>query len=134
MSCFFSTFTFTLQFIYLSIRFQLKSATMGAQDNTQQFTMSATQVESKGAQLMSLPPELHLQISQYLTFPDALSLKQSNKYFQSMVYTGIRLKIEWLIERRRLHLECPNNVKCDLGSDLKFCRGSVPYVFDVFVV
>ena len=100
---------------------------MGAQDKTQQKTMGATEIDSEGSvQLMSLPPELLLQISQYLTFPDALSLKHSNKYFQSTVYTGIKLKIEWLIERRRLHLECPNNVKCDLGSDLKFCRGSVP--------
>jgi hypothetical protein len=37
----------------------------------------------------------------------------------------VHLKIEWLIERRRLHLDCPNDQKCELGSDLRFCRGSV---------
>lgn len=75
---------------------------------------------------MSLPTELHLTIAQYLTYPDALSLKQTNTHFRSLVRTGIELKVEWLMERRRLHLECPNSHKCDLGSDLRFCRGSVP--------
>ncbi|KAI0831029.1 hypothetical protein F5Y06DRAFT_281759 [Hypoxylon sp. FL0890] len=73
----------------------------------------------------SLPPELHLLISQQLTYPDALSLKHTNRYFYYLVDTGLQLKVDWLIERRSLHLECPNNHRCDLGSDLKFCRGSV---------
>ncbi|OTA95358.1 hypothetical protein M434DRAFT_393932 [Hypoxylon sp. CO27-5] len=73
----------------------------------------------------TLPPELHLLISQQLTYPDALSLKHTNRYFYHLVDTGLQLKVDWLIERRSLHLECPNNHRCDLGSDLKFCRGSV---------
>ncbi|KAI1410357.1 hypothetical protein F5Y13DRAFT_168266 [Hypoxylon sp. FL1857] len=73
----------------------------------------------------SLPPELHLLISQQLTYPDALSLKHTNRYLYHLVDTGLQLKVDWLIERRSLHLECPNNHRCDLGSDLKFCRGSV---------
>lgn len=73
----------------------------------------------------TLPPELHLLISQQLTYPDALSLKHTNRYFYYLVDTGLQLKVDWLIERRSLHLECPNNHRCDLGSDLKFCRGSV---------
>ncbi|KAI1134446.1 hypothetical protein F5Y05DRAFT_398849 [Hypoxylon sp. FL0543] len=73
----------------------------------------------------SLPTELHLLISEQLTYPDALSLKHTNRYFYHLVDTGLQLKVDWLIERRSLHLECPNNHHCELGSDLKFCRGSV---------
>ena len=73
----------------------------------------------------SLPPEIHLVISRQLIYPDALSLKHTNRYFYYMVDTGVGLKVEWLMQRRQLHLDCPNNKKCDLGSDLRFCRGSV---------
>ncbi|KAI1455924.1 hypothetical protein F4805DRAFT_433962 [Annulohypoxylon moriforme] len=72
-----------------------------------------------------LPPEIHLMISQQLSYPDALSLKHTSSYFYCLVDTGLELKVDWLIERRSLHLECPNDRQCDLGSDLKFCRGSV---------
>jgi len=78
---------------------------------------------------MSLPTELHLQICSYLTYPDALSLKHTNRHFYGFVYTGVKLKIEWLIERRSLHLDCPHDKGCELGSDRRFCRGSVRYVF-----
>ncbi|KAK5654504.1 hypothetical protein OQA88_7133 [Cercophora sp. LCS_1] len=73
----------------------------------------------------TLPPEIHELISKQLIYPDALSLKHTNRYFYNLVDTGVKLKINWLVERRRLHLECPNDRRCDLGSDLKFCRGSV---------
>lgn len=76
--------------------------------------------------LSSLPPEIHLGVADCLIYPDALSLKHTNRHFYSIVDTGIELKIDWLVERRRLHLECPNDRRCDLGSDLRFCRGSVP--------
>ncbi|TVY87159.1 hypothetical protein LAWI1_G006248, partial [Lachnellula willkommii] len=75
--------------------------------------------------LSTLPPELHLLVSSHLTYPDALSLKHTNRHFYALVYTGVNLKIEWLIERRRLHLDCPHDKKCELGSDMRFCRGSV---------
>jgi hypothetical protein len=81
-----------------------------------------------GPTLMTLPPELHLLIAQYLIYPDALSLKHTNRHFYQLVDTGVRLKVEWLMERRLLHLECPSDSRCDLGSDLRFCRGSVKYV------
>ena len=80
-----------------------------------------------GPTFLDLPPELHLMITQYLIYPDALSLKHTSRYFHSLVYTGVRLKVDWLIQRRSLHLECPSQ-RCDLNSDLKFCRGSVAYV------
>ncbi|CAM1511758.1 Fc.00g092710.m01.CDS01 [Cosmosporella sp. VM-42] len=76
--------------------------------------------------LLSLPTEIHYAISKLLIYPDALSLKHTNAHFYSLVDTGVRLKVEWLMERRMLHLECPNDRRCDLGSDLRFCRGSVP--------
>ncbi|KAI0158586.1 hypothetical protein BJ166DRAFT_592820 [Pestalotiopsis sp. NC0098] len=75
--------------------------------------------------LSNLPAEIHLLISKQLIYPDALSLKHTSRYFHSLVDTGIELKVTWLMERRSLHLECPNDRRCDLGSDLKFCRGSV---------
>jgi hypothetical protein len=64
-----------------------------------------------------------------LIYPDALSLKHTNRHFYSCVYTGVNLKIEWLIERRRLDLERPYDKGCELGSDMRFCRGSVRYVY-----
>ncbi|KAK8105590.1 uncharacterized protein PG998_003934 [Apiospora kogelbergensis] len=78
------------------------------------------------ASLATLPPEVHHLIAQQLIYPDALSLKHTCRYFYELVNTGVRLKVEWLVQRRMLHLECPNDKRCDLGSDLKFCRGSVP--------
>lgn len=73
----------------------------------------------------SLPTELHSLVAQHLSYPDALSLKQTSRHFRALVRTGAALKVEWLLERRRLHLDCPNSRSCDLGSDLRFCRGSV---------
>ncbi|KAK4044098.1 hypothetical protein C8A01DRAFT_31696 [Parachaetomium inaequale] len=73
----------------------------------------------------SLPPEIHLLVTEHLIYPDALSLKHTNRYFYQLVDTGVELKVEWLMERRLLHLECPSDQRCDLGSDLRFCRGSV---------
>ncbi|TQV91444.1 hypothetical protein IF1G_09943 [Cordyceps javanica] len=75
---------------------------------------------------MALPTELQLAVSEHLAYPDALSLKQTNTHLRSLVRADLTLKVEWLLERRRLHLECPNSHSCDLGSDLRFCRGSVP--------
>jgi hypothetical protein len=80
---------------------------------------------SSQSPLMRLPPELHLAIIAHLPYPDALSLKHSSRYFYAIFYTGINLKIEWLISRRQLHLECPNEGSCLLNSDRNFCRGSV---------
>ncbi|KAG4436785.1 hypothetical protein IFR05_007719 [Cadophora sp. M221] len=80
---------------------------------------------SPKATFSTLPTELHLQIASYLTYPDALSLKHTDRHLYGIVYTGVNLKVEWLIERRTLHLDCPHDKKCELGSDMRFCRGSV---------
>ncbi|PQE28924.1 F-box domain-containing protein [Rutstroemia sp. NJR-2017a BBW] len=76
-------------------------------------------------QILDLPPEIHLLITSHLIYPDALSLKHTSRYFNSIVDIDDDLQIEWLIERRRLHLDCPSDSNCKLGSDLRFCRGSV---------
>jgi hypothetical protein len=75
-----------------------------------------------------LPTEIHLLISKELTYPDALSLKHTSRYFYNLVDTGVRLKVAWLMERRMNHLTCPNDRKCNLRTDLEFCRGSVTLV------
>ncbi|KAL1879850.1 hypothetical protein Daus18300_001689 [Diaporthe australafricana] len=77
------------------------------------------------ATFMHLPAEIHLMISKELTYPDALSLKHTSRYLYGLVDTGVRLKVAWLMERRMLHLDCPNDRKCNLRTDLEFCRGSV---------
>ncbi|KAI1334426.1 hypothetical protein F5Y15DRAFT_401424 [Xylariaceae sp. FL0016] len=82
------------------------------------------QQEVTGVTLTDLPPELHLLISRQLIYPDALSLKHTSRHFYSLVDTGVRLKVAWLMERRSLHLDCPRDC-CDLRSDLRFFRGSV---------
>lgn len=98
-------------------------------------TQSSTVLSSTPKiQLMDLPTELHLQISQYLTYPDALSLKHTNRHFYGFVYTGINLKVEWLLKRRGLHLDCPHDRACELGSDTRFCRGSVRFVHPLFIL
>lgn len=78
--------------------------------------------------LMQLPTEIHLLISKELIYPDALSLKHTNRYFYNLVDTGVRLKVAWLMERRMLHLDCPSERRCNLRTDLEFCRGSVTSV------
>lgn len=77
---------------------------------------------------MDLPTEIHVLISKELIYPDALSLKHTSRYFYNWVDTGVRLKVAWLVERRELHLDCPNDRKCNLRTDLEFCRGSVTSV------
>jgi hypothetical protein len=82
--------------------------------------------------LITLPPEIHLLIARHLIYPDALALRHTNRHFYQLVDTGVKLKVEWLMERRLLHLECPSDQRCDLGSDLRFCRGSVKSVRFLF--
>lgn len=108
-------------------------ATMKSQLEKQDLESSSSSesiaaMDRKEVSLMDLPAELHLLVASHLTYPDALSLKHTNQHFYNLTYTGVNLKIEWLIERRRLHLDCPHDKGCELGSDMRFCRGSVRYV------
>lgn len=74
---------------------------------------------------MDLPTEIQILISKELIYPDALSLKHTSPHLYSLVDTGVRLKVAWLVSRRELHLDCPNDRKCILNTDLQFFRGSV---------
>ncbi|KAM0325899.1 hypothetical protein ACHAQA_007202 [Verticillium albo-atrum] len=79
--------------------------------------------------LPTLPPELQSLITVHLSYPDALSLKHTNRHFFKTTDTGVRLKIAWLLERRALRLECPSCGRgCDLASDVGFCRGGGGHV------
>ncbi|KAM0195291.1 hypothetical protein ACHAPI_006596 [Fusarium lateritium] len=62
-----------------------------AEKDTGQLTTSLPQ-----RTFMSLPTEIHLAVSKFLIYPDALSLKHTNAHFYSLVDTGIKLKVEWL--------------------------------------
>ncbi|PYH92675.1 hypothetical protein BO71DRAFT_451269 [Aspergillus ellipticus CBS 707.79] len=70
---------------------------------------------------MDLPTELHLHISTFLTYPDALALKHTCRHFYSLVYTGVHLKVDWFVERFERKLECPME-KCSFRTDEAFCN------------
>ncbi|EGO59347.1 hypothetical protein NEUTE1DRAFT_79349 [Neurospora tetrasperma FGSC 2508] len=47
---------------------------------------------------MELPAEIHLLITEQLIYPDALSMKHVNRYLYNLVDTGVRKKVEWLVQ------------------------------------
>ncbi|KAL2823364.1 hypothetical protein BDW59DRAFT_148781 [Aspergillus cavernicola] len=79
--------------------------------------------------LMELPTELHLHISSYLTYPDALALKHTCRHFYSFVYTGVHLKVDWLVERFERKLECPME-KCSFRTDEAFCNQRIRRIME----
>ncbi|KAJ5774808.1 hypothetical protein N7457_009704 [Penicillium paradoxum] len=79
--------------------------------------------------LVTLPSELHIQLSSYLCYPDALALKHSSRQFYYLVYTGVRLKVDWLVERFERRLECPME-KCSFITDESFCNGRVRRIME----
>lgn len=79
--------------------------------------------------LMTLPSELHIQISTCLSYPDALALKHCSRHFYSIVYTGVHLKVDWLLERFERKLECPME-KCSFRTDESFCNERVRRIME----
>ncbi|KAL2003148.1 hypothetical protein VTN02DRAFT_4843 [Thermoascus thermophilus] len=79
--------------------------------------------------LMGLPTELHLYIASYLPYPDALALKHSCRHFYSLVYTGVHLKVDWLVERFELKLECPME-RCSFRTDESFCNWRIRRIME----
>ncbi|PLB48391.1 hypothetical protein P170DRAFT_211498 [Aspergillus steynii IBT 23096] len=79
--------------------------------------------------LTGLPTELHMQISSYLSYPDALALKHTSQHFYSLVYTGVHLKVDWLVERFERKLECPME-KCSFRTDESFCNWRIRRIMD----
>lgn len=78
---------------------------------------------------MGLPTELHLHIASYLPYPDALALKHTCRHFYSIVYTGVHLKVDWLVERFELKLECPME-KCSFRTDESFCNWRIRRIME----
>ncbi|KAE8354961.1 hypothetical protein BDV28DRAFT_146557 [Aspergillus coremiiformis] len=79
--------------------------------------------------LMNLPTELHLHISSYLPYPDALALKHTSPHFYSAVYTGVHLKVDWLVERFERKLDCPME-KCSFRTDEAFCNPRIRRIME----
>ncbi|EED22301.1 F-box domain protein [Talaromyces stipitatus ATCC 10500] len=80
--------------------------------------------------LMNLPTELHIHIASYLDYPDALALKHTNRHFYAIVYTGVYLKVSWLLSRFEHKLECPRNEDCSLRTDASFCNKTVRKIME----
>lgn len=79
--------------------------------------------------LLGLPSEIHMHIASFLSYPDALALKHSCRHFYSMVYTGVHLKVDWLVERFERKLECPME-KCSFRTDEAFCNGRIRRIME----
>ncbi|CAI7678970.1 unnamed protein product [Penicillium pancosmium] len=79
--------------------------------------------------LMDLPTELHIQVAGHLSYPDALALKHSCRHFYSIVYTGVHLKVDWLVERFERKLECPME-KCSFRTDEAFCNWRIRRIME----
>lgn len=79
--------------------------------------------------LMDLPSELHILISSYLPYPDALALRHTCRHFHSFVYTGVHLKVDWLVERFERKLECPME-KCSFRTDESFCNRRIRRIME----
>lgn len=78
---------------------------------------------------MGLPTELHLHISTYLPYPDALALKHTSRHFYYVVYTGVHLKVDWLVDRFEHKLECPLE-KCSFRTDEAFCNPRIRRIME----
>ncbi|KAJ5753083.1 hypothetical protein N7520_010000 [Penicillium odoratum] len=89
----------------------------------------STQSTPTGVLLLDLPSEIHMQITSFLSYPDALALKHTSRYFYDMVYTGVHLKVEWLVERFERKLECPME-KCSFRTDESFCNERVRQIME----
>ncbi|RAL12931.1 uncharacterized protein BO97DRAFT_389387 [Aspergillus homomorphus CBS 101889] len=96
---------------------------------TQPSNIVSAPPDTEPLNLKNLPTELHLQIASYLPYPDALALKHTNRHFYSLVYTGVHLKVDWLVERFERKLECPME-KCSFRTDEAFCNVRVRRIME----
>lgn len=101
-----------------------------AQPNNIRFEKDAnSHTKRPSKSLMDLPTELHIHISSFLSYPDALALKHTSRHFYSLVYTGVELKIDWLVERFERKLECPME-KCSFRTDASFCNWRIKRIME----
>ena len=87
-------------------------------------TPLALDASSTDSLLLSLPPEILLDIIPRLPYPDALALKHTHPIFYSLVDTSVRLKVAWLLDRKVRGLPTPEK-KCSFRSDSEFCSGGL---------
>jgi hypothetical protein len=90
---------------------------------------SDTSLHDDSVPFISLPTEIHLEIVSYLPYPDALALKHTNRYFYSIIKTGVALKVDWVIERSTRRLQVPGK-SCSFRTDETFCRGEVRSIME----
>ena len=70
-----------------------------------------------------------MEIASFLPYPDALALKHTCRHFYTMVYTGVHLKVDWLVERFERKLECPME-KCSFRTDEAFCNWRIRRIME----
>lgn len=92
-------------------------------------TMEPPTTPTSKINLMDLPSELHMEIASFLPYPDALALKHTCRHFYRMVYTGVHLKVNWLVERFERKLECPME-KCSFRTDEAFCNWRIRRIME----
>ena len=87
---------------------------------TRKLPTAATSQSLPSTPLLSLPLELHHQISLSLPYPDHLALRHTHPHFYLTLPSTIKDKVAWLISRHERQLPCPNT-RCILASDAAFC-------------
>lgn len=71
--------------------------------------------------LLTLPPELLLQISHFLHYPDLLALKHTHPTLYTLIHTTVYNRVDWLLERPTQGLPLPQT-KCIMKTDQQFCN------------
>ncbi|OJJ50028.1 hypothetical protein ASPZODRAFT_128616 [Penicilliopsis zonata CBS 506.65] len=79
--------------------------------------------------LMDLPTEMHIYIAEFLPYPDALALKHTCRHFYRLVCTDVHLKVDWLVQRFELKLECPLE-QCSFRTDESFCNWRIRRIME----
>ena len=78
--------------------------------------------------LLRFPPDLLLYIRSHLPYPDLLALRHTHPYFyySSLLATdrNIRLKVAWLVDRKRRGLACPGHHRTLFRTDREFCAST----------
>jgi hypothetical protein len=75
-----------------------------------------------GVSIASLPPEVHHMIASHLSYPDLLSLKLTDKYFDTLISPklNVRLRVDWVRNRISQHLPVPKRGKLSFRNDSQF--------------
>ncbi|EHY54264.1 uncharacterized protein HMPREF1120_02435 [Exophiala dermatitidis NIH/UT8656] len=88
-----------------------------------QLSLRLSRAESRNhPPILALPPELHLMVTQELSYPDVLALKLCHPYFHGLLdrETTIQSRVQWIVDRARLGLPIPRSTKVSFRSDASF--------------